>query len=73
MSVGSCKHNEHWGIVFESTSKTVFHLLLAFVYLYTMGVITQIVNTCVQPQLPVIVSNYSQDAAPNYSQRIEWW
>ena len=26
-SLGSCKHNEHWGLIFKGTLKTVFHIL----------------------------------------------
>ena len=34
LSVGTCKHSEHWGIIFEGASKSVLYLLLASVYRY---------------------------------------
>ena len=40
MSVGSCKYNEHWEVDFEGTSKTMFHIFMAFVYLYMVELIT---------------------------------
>ena len=29
LSVGLCKYNEHWGIIFEGTSKSVFQLYMS--------------------------------------------
>ena len=42
--VGSCNHDEHWGMIFECTSKRVFQLFLAFVYLYMVDVIVIVYN-----------------------------
>ena len=58
--VGYCKHNEHWGIVFEGTSKSVqtyanfVQGIWAAVY---GGVTTPKYNYCEQPQSSVLLLN----------------
>ena len=40
LSVGSCKHNGRWGIIFEGAFKTVFHLLYGIIVSVYSGVKT---------------------------------
>ena len=58
LSVGSCKHNGRWGIIFEGAFKTVFHLLYGICESVYGGVdnseLIIIIIICYNPQLLVI-------------------